>query len=113
MSTSERPVPVEAFFGCPSHLATVCSEQMQPRQRRLALDIPNARLIRKNDHAYSRPFRFQVTSTAFPRSVAPGISCLRAPTRYMPLAAVQGAGLSQRVFSSERAHKRAPLFAML
>jgi hypothetical protein len=60
-----------------------------------------------------RSFHFQGTSTAFPRSVAPGISCLRAPTRYMPLAAVQGAGLSQRVFSSERAHKRAPLFAML
>ena len=28
----------------------------------------------------------------------PGHSCLRAPTRYMPLAVVQGAGLSQREF---------------
>jgi len=33
-----------------------------------------------------------------PEELAPGNSCLRAPTRYMPLAAVQGAGLSQRGF---------------
>ena len=98
MSTSESHVPVEAFFGRPSRLEAVCSQPMQPRQGRLVLDIPNARLIRKNDHAYSSPFRFQITSTAFQRRVAPGNSCLRAPTRYMPLAAVQGAGLSQRGF---------------
>ena len=64
MSTSESHVPIEAFFGRPSRLEAVCSQPMQPRQGRLVLDIPNARLIRKNDHAYSSPFRFQVTSTA-------------------------------------------------
>src|SRR5438445_13599491 len=97
MPTSESPVSVEAF-GRPSRLAAVCLQPMQPGQRRLVLDTSNTRLIRKSDHACSPPFRFQVTSTAFPRSVAPGNSCLRAPTRYMPLAAVQGAGLSQRGF---------------
>ena len=97
-SHRKGPCPSRRFFGRPSRLAAVCSQPMQPRQRRLVLDIPNTRLIRKNDHACSPPFRFQVTSTAFQRSVAPGNSCLRAPTRYMPLAAVQGAGLSQRGF---------------
>ena len=110
MSTSESPVPVEAFSGRPARLSAVCSQPMQPRQRRLVLDISNTRLIRTNDPACSPPFRFGHIHSV-PRSVGPGNSCLRAPTRYMPLAAVQGAGLSQHgsVFSPERAHKRAPL----
>jgi hypothetical protein len=64
MSTSESPVPVQAYFGRPSRLSAVCSQPMQPGQRRLVLDISDTRLIRTNDHACSPPFRFQVTSTA-------------------------------------------------
>jgi len=83
------------------------------RQRRLVLDMSNTRLIRTNDHACSPPFRLPGHIRNVPRRAAPGNSCLRAPTRYMPLAAVRGAGLSQRVFSPERAHRTAPVAAML
>jgi hypothetical protein len=40
-----------------------------------------------------------------PRSVAPVNSCLRAPTRYMPLAAVQGAGFEPTRFSRRSAQR--------
>jgi len=82
---------------------------MQPQQRRLVRNISNTRPIRTNDHACSPPFRLPGHIHSVPRSAALGNSCLRAPTRYMPLAAVQGAGLSQRVFSPERAHRTAPV----
>src|SRR5262245_37281171 len=82
MRTSESPVSVEAFFDHLSLWASPpatagparrqqsldfvvswaeCSQPMQTRLRRLMLDILSPRLIRKSDHAYSPPFRFQIT----------------------------------------------------
>ena len=58
-----KPRARRGVFWPPARLSAVCSQPMQRGQRRLVLDISNTRLIRKNDHAYSPPFRFQVTCT--------------------------------------------------
>ncbi len=97
-SHRKGPCPSRRFFGRPSRLAAVCSQPMQPRQRRLVLDIPNTRLIRKNDHACSPPFRFQVTSTASPGALRKAILACAPRRDTCPWLAVQGAGLSQRGF---------------
>ena|SRR5213080_1542141 len=98
MPTSESPASVEAFFGRPSRLAADCSQPMQLGQRRLVLDILNIRLIRKKDHAHFHR-RFACRShPQRPEELCARQFLLRAPTRYMPLAALQGTGLSQRGF---------------